>query len=220
MSKTTSQAFSSYRRNRTVLSFRERYRLTVFVSNGTVAVMAQRGVSLKSVLTCYEKNKMIFFFIWAVIDFLTINISWFLLNIKQHPSPISRKPQTVLNVWMAWIVCIVLFSDHKCACPMSRAIAATFWPRGRRALRARRPRGPNVKNTKMIRVWWTLFLLMFWPRLFYSKSSWCMNEGSKRKMPAWSLVLKVGFFSAMSSTAMQCWYLLFQNKLTKMFGYT
>ena len=137
MSKATSQAFSSYRRNRTVLSFRERYRLTVFVSNGTVAVMAQRGVSLKSVLTCYEKNKMIFFFIWAVIDFLTINISWFLLNIKQHPSLISRKPQTVLNVWMAWIVCIVLFSYHKCACPMSRAIAATFW----------RPRGPNVKNT-------------------------------------------------------------------------
>ena len=146
MSKATNQAFSSYRRNRTVLSFRERYRLTVFVSNGTVAVMAQRGVSLKSVLTCYEKNKMIFFFIWAVIDFMTINISWFLLNIKQHPSPISRKPQTVLNGWMAWIVCIVLFSYHKCACPMSRAIAATFWPRGRRALRARRPRGPNVKN--------------------------------------------------------------------------
>ena len=147
MSKATSQAFSSCRRNRTVLSFRERYRLTVFVSNGTVAVMAQRGVSLKSVLTCYEKNKMIFFFIWAVIDFLTINISWFLLNIKQHPPPISRKPQTVLNVWMAWIVCIVLFSYHKCACPMSRAIAATFWPRGRRALRARRPRGPNVKKS-------------------------------------------------------------------------
>ena len=146
MSKATSQAFSSYQRNRTVLSFRERYRLTVFVSNGTVAVMAQRGVSLKSVLTCYEKNKMIFFFIWAVIDFMTINTSWFLLNIKQHPSPISRKPQTVLNGWMAWIVCIVLFSYHKCACPMSRAIAATFWPRGRRALRARRPRGPNVKN--------------------------------------------------------------------------
>ena len=149
MSKATSQAFSSYRRNRTVLSFRERYRLTVFVSNGTVAVMAQRGVSLKSVLTCYEKNKMIFFFIWAVIDFMTINISWFLLNIKQHPSPISRKPQTVLNGWMAWIVCIVLFSYHKCACPMSRAIAATFWPRGRRALRARRPRGPNVKKLTM-----------------------------------------------------------------------
>ena len=146
MSKATSQAFSSYRRNRTVLSFRERYRLTVFVSNGTVAVMAQRGVSLKSVLTCYEKNKMIFFFIWAVIDFMTINISWFSLNIKQHPSPISRRPQTVLNGWMAWIVCIVLFSYHKCACPMSRAIAATFWPRGRRALRARRPRGPNVKK--------------------------------------------------------------------------
>ena len=146
MSKATSQAFSSYRRNRTVLSFRERYRLTVFVSNGTVAVMAQRGVSLKSVLTCYEKNKMIFFFIWAVIDFMTINISWFLLNIKQHPSPISRKPQTVLNGWMAWIVCIVLFSYHKCACPMSRTIAATFWPRERRALRARRPRGPNVKK--------------------------------------------------------------------------
>ena len=153
MSKATSQAISSYRRNRTVLSFRERYRLTVFVSNGTVAVMAQRGVSLKSVLTCYEKNKMIFFFIWAVIDFMTINISWILLNIKQHPSPISRKPQTVLNGWMAWIVCIVLFSYHKCACPMSRAIAATFWPRGRRALRARRPRGPNVKNN-----WWNVSL--------------------------------------------------------------
>ena len=153
MSKATSQAFSSYRRNRTVLSFRERYRLTVFVSNGTVAVMAQRGVSLKSVLTCYEKNKMIFFFIWAVIDFLTINISWFLLNIKQHPSPISRKPQTVLNVWMAWIVCIVLFSYHKCACPMSRAIAATFWhflhsgPAGDG--RARRPRGPNVNKANL-----------------------------------------------------------------------
>ena len=155
MSKATSQAFSSYRRNRTVLSFRERYRLTVFVSNGTVAVMAQRGVSLKSVLTCYEKNKMIFFFIWAVIDFMTINISWFLLNIKQHPSPISRKPQTVLNVWMAWIVCIVLFSYHKCACPMSRAIAATLWPRGRRALRARRPRGPNVKNI-FSAIWFTV----------------------------------------------------------------
>ena len=154
MSKATSQAFSSYRRNRTVLSFRERYRRTVFVSNGTVAVMAQRGVSLKSVLTCYEKNKMIFFFIWAVIDFLTINISWFLLNIKQHPSPISRKPQTVLNVWMAWIVCIVLFSYHKCACPMSRVIAATFWPRGRRALRARRPRGPNVKKKKSYINFW------------------------------------------------------------------
>ena len=153
MSKAASQAFSSYWRKRTVLSFRERYRLTVFVSNGTVAVMAQREVSLKSVLTCYEKNKMIFFFIWAVIDFVTINISWFLLNIKQHPSPISRKPQTVLNVWMAWIVCIVLFSYHKCACPMSRAIAATFWPRGRRALRARRPRGPNVKK---------------WPAAWYS----------------------------------------------------
>ena len=29
---------------------------------------------------------------------------------------------------------------------LSRAIAATFWPRGRRALRARHPRGPNVKK--------------------------------------------------------------------------
>ena len=163
MSKATSQAFSSYRRNRTVLSFRERYRLTVFVSNGTVAVMAQRGVSLKSVLTCYEKNKMIFFFIWAVIDFLTINISWFLLNIKQHPSPISRKPQTVLNVWMAWIVCIALFSYHKCACPMSRAIAATFWPRGRRALRARRPRGPNVIT------WLTVLIQILTPLWTYKK---------------------------------------------------
>ena len=60
-------------------------------------------------LNCYEKNKIIFFFIWAVIDFLTTNISWFLLNSKQHPSPISRKQQTILNVRMAWIICIVLF---------------------------------------------------------------------------------------------------------------
>ena len=173
MSKATSQALSSYRRNRTVLSFRERYCLTVFVSNGTVAVMAQRGVSLKSVLTCYEKNKMIFFFIWAVIDFLTINISWFLLNIKQHPSPLSRKPQTVLNVWMAWIVCIVLFSYHKCACPMSRAIAATFWPRGRRALRARRPRGPNVKNT--FENWWKELSSFLDPRKQkYVKKPWAI----------------------------------------------
>ena len=29
---------------------------------------------------------------------------------------------------------------------LSRAIPATFWPHGRRALRALRPRGPNVKN--------------------------------------------------------------------------
>ena len=33
---------------------------------------------------------------------------------------------------------------------MSRAIAATFWPRGRRALRARRPRGPNVKKMMLL----------------------------------------------------------------------
>ena len=98
-----------------------------------------------------KRTKWFFFFIWAVIDFMTINISWFLLNIKQHPSPISRKPQTVLNGWMAWIVCIVLFSYHKCACPMSRAIAATFWPHGRRALRARRPRGPNVKKCEVFK---------------------------------------------------------------------
>ena len=176
MSKATSQALSSYRRNRTVLSFRERYRLTVFVSNGTVAVMAQRGVSLKSVLTCYEKNKMIFFFIWAVIDFLTINISWFLLNIKQHPSPLSRKPQTVLNVWMAWIVCIVLFSYHKCACPMSRAIAATFWPRGRRALRARRPRGPNVKNSDFSIQKITFLVIVFWCYWYTDPAKYELND--------------------------------------------
>ena len=110
-----------------------------------------------------KRTKWFFFFIWAVIDFLTINISWFLLNIKQHPSPISRKPQTVLNVWMAWIVCIVLFSYHKCACPMSRAIAATFWPRGRRALCARRPRGPNVKKN----VKWLFCILLTYE--FYAR---------------------------------------------------
>ena len=182
MSKATSQAFSSYRRNRTVLSFRERYCLTVFVSNGTVAVMAQRGVSLKSVLTCYEKNKMIFFFIWAVIDFMTINISWFLLNIKQHPSPISRKPQTVLNGWMAWIVCIVLFSYHKCACPMSRAIAATFWPRGRRALRARRPRGPNVKNITPLLMRWSCVFLALTPGCCPRYAADCSSQCSLHKL--------------------------------------
>ena len=180
MSKATSQAFSSYRRNRTVLSFRERYRLTVFVSNGTVAVMAQRGVSLKSVLTCYEKNKMIFFFIWAVIDFMTINISWFLLNIKQHPSPISRKPQTVLNGWMAWIVCIVLFSYHKCACPMSRAIAATFWPRRRRALRARRPRGPNVKKSMYLYISWIILVY------FFKYDDWLSKSCEEKSIIKWS----------------------------------
>ena len=146
MSKATSQAFSSYRRNRTVLSFHERHRLTVFVSNGTVAVMAQRGVSLKSALTCYEKNKLIFFFIWAVIDFMTINISWFLLNIKQHPSPISRKPQTVLNGWMAWIVCIVLYV---CLPHVQGDCSYILTPR---ATGARRPRGPNVKKNTFIGV--------------------------------------------------------------------
>ena len=146
MSKATSQAFSSYRRNRTVLSFRERYRLTVFVSNETVAVMAQRGVSLKSVLTCYEKNKMIFFFIWAVIDFLTINISWFLLNIKQHPSPISRKPQTVLNVWMAWIVCIVLFFVSQVCLPHVQGdYSYILTPRATGAARPS-PAGPECKK--------------------------------------------------------------------------
>ena len=36
---------------------------------------------------------------------------------------------------------------------LSRAIAATFWPRGRRALRARRLRGPNVKNDPLVTAW-------------------------------------------------------------------
>ena len=190
MSKATSQAFSSYRRNRTVLSFRERYRLTVLVSNGTVPVMAQRGVSLKSVLTCYEKNKMIFFFIWAVIDFMTINISWFLLNIKQHPSPISRKPQCVLNGWMAWIVCIVLFSYHKCACPMSRAIAATFWPRGRRA--RSRPRGPNVKKIDILCLFTRVSAITYLPWLCISSDlHWEYLTRTIHRGDLWLVVLVV-----------------------------
>ena len=108
MSKATSQVFSSYQRNRTVLSFRERYRLTVLYQTNCGYDGTERGFT-KCDLIVTKITKLFFFFIWAVIDFLTTNISWFLLNIKQHPSPISRKPQTILNVRMAWIICIVLF---------------------------------------------------------------------------------------------------------------
>ena len=117
-----------------------------FCIKRTVAMMAQRGVSLKSVLTCYEKNKMIFFFIWAVFDFLTINISWFLLNIKQHPSPISRKPQTVLNVRMAWIVCIVLFFVSQVCLPHVQGDCSyILTPRATGAARPS-PAGPECKK--------------------------------------------------------------------------
>ena len=81
VSKATSEEFSSYQRNRTVLSFRERYRLTVLYQTNCGYDGTERGFT-KCDLNCYEKNKIIFFFIWAVIDFLTTNISWFLLNIK------------------------------------------------------------------------------------------------------------------------------------------
>ena len=107
MSKATSQVFSSYQRNRTVLSFRERYRLTVLYQTNCGYDGTERGFTTCDLIV--TKGTKLFFFIWAVIDFLTTNISWFLLNIKQHPSPISRKPQTILNVRMAWIICIVLF---------------------------------------------------------------------------------------------------------------
>ena len=119
-----------------------------FCIKRTVAMMAQRGVSLKSILTCYEKNKMIFFFIWAVFDFLTINISWFLLNIKQHPSPISRKPQTVLNVRMAWIVCIVLFFVSQVCLPHVQGDCSyILTPRATGAARPS-PAGPECKKCR------------------------------------------------------------------------
>ena len=81
MSKATSEVFSSYQRNRTVPSFRERYRLTVLYQTICGYDGTKRGFT-KCDENCYEKNKIIFFFIRAVIDFLTTNISWFLLNIK------------------------------------------------------------------------------------------------------------------------------------------
>ena len=43
MSKDTSQVFSSYRRNRTVLSFRERYRLTVLCQTNCGCDGTERG---------------------------------------------------------------------------------------------------------------------------------------------------------------------------------
>ena len=64
MSKATRVVFSSYQRNRTVLSFRERHRLT-FCINGTVAILAQRGVSLKcdlivTKITRFFKKKFLY----------------------------------------------------------------------------------------------------------------------------------------------------------------
>ena len=80
MSKATSEVFSSYQRNRTVLSFRERYRLTVLYQTNSGYDGTKRG------FTKYDlnvtKRTIFFFFLWAVIDFLTTNISWFLLNMK------------------------------------------------------------------------------------------------------------------------------------------
>ena len=154
-------------------------------------------------LNCYKKNKITFFFIWAVTDFQTTNISWFLLNIQFSPFPHIKKaanypyrPNDVNNfhhiIWYYKCVCGILlrklnkyskYTMKTCqenlwhiymmcyfnsvigwrmqGClkgqshilktaimvprkHLSKAIAATVWPRGRRALRARRP---NVQNT-------------------------------------------------------------------------
>ena len=59
-----------------------------FCVKRTVAVMAQRGVSLKSVLTCYEKNKIIFF--------IYLSSNWFsdnkhkLIFIEYQTTPIPH----------------------------------------------------------------------------------------------------------------------------------
>ena len=92
MSKATGEVFSSYHRNRTVLSFRERYRLTVLYQTNCGYDGTKRGFT-RCDLIVTKRTKLFCFFILAVSDFLTTNISWFLLNIKWHPSPYqeSRK---------------------------------------------------------------------------------------------------------------------------------
>ena len=80
MSKTISEVFSSHQRNRTVLSFRKRYRLTVLYHTNCGYDGTKRGFT-KCDWIVTKRTKLVFF-IWAVIDFLTTNISWFLSNIK------------------------------------------------------------------------------------------------------------------------------------------
>ena len=77
MSKATSEVFSSYQRNRTVRSFRERYRLTVLYQTNWGYDGTKSGFT-KCDLIVTKRTKLFFFLIWAVIDFLTTNISWLL----------------------------------------------------------------------------------------------------------------------------------------------
>ena len=67
LSKATSEVFSSYQRNRTVLSFHERYRLTVLYQTNGGYNGTKRGFTECDLIVTKRKN--IFFFIWAIIDF-------------------------------------------------------------------------------------------------------------------------------------------------------
>ena len=60
MSKTTSQVFSSYQRNRTVLSFRERYRLTVLYHPNCGYDGTERGFT-KCDLIVTKRTKLFFY---------------------------------------------------------------------------------------------------------------------------------------------------------------
>ena len=62
MSKATSEVFSSYQRNRTVPSFRERYRLTVLYQTNCGYDGTERGFS-KCDLIATKRTKLFFYFI-------------------------------------------------------------------------------------------------------------------------------------------------------------
>ena len=69
-----------------------------FVSTELWLWWHKRGASLSATLLLWKEQNYHFFFIWAVIDFLTANISWFLFKglitvgrelRQQHPSDLS-----------------------------------------------------------------------------------------------------------------------------------
>ena len=81
MSEATSKVFSWYQRNRTVLSFREHYRLTVLYQTNCGNDGTKRGFTKCDFIV--RKRTKSFFSLSEQIDFLTTNVTnWFLLNIK------------------------------------------------------------------------------------------------------------------------------------------
>ena len=81
MSKATSEVFSSYQRNRTVLRFRERYRLTFFFQPNCGYDGTKRGFT-KCPLFVTKRTKCFFLYLSSNWFFLTANITWCFLNIK------------------------------------------------------------------------------------------------------------------------------------------